>query len=338
MIAILLATYNGEKYIKEQIDSILVQMDDAGSECCLYIHDDGSKDSTPEIIERYCLNHPDQIKLLEGKATGGSTKNFMYMLDSVGADYYMFSDQDDVWYPHKIRKQYDEMLKSENKYSSYSEGSHISEIYTLERDHASEYSGEVPLLVFSDMDVVDESLNIISDSFFKYSNLNPYRTMLHEIVFENVVSGCCMFFNRCLRDMALKYSDVNAIKWHDWWITEIATSCGYISYIPEKLMMYRQHGDNSVGAIRDVSFKRVVDKLKLIFSGEQSRVTRQFIKEAVQQVNQLANLQGYLHDEAESLVRMMITFDCYSKSEKIKKLREFNITRDKRNLWMLLHI
>ena len=156
MIAVLLATYNGEKYLKEQIDSILEQMDRVPDKCALYVHDDGSTDGTCEILKEYASQYPDCVKLLEGPPQGGSTKNFMYMLSEVEADYYMFSDQDDVWLPEKIEREYEEIKKLEGS----------------------------PALVFSDMKVVDEDLKVIDESFYSYSNLNPYRTKLNELILE----------------------------------------------------------------------------------------------------------------------------------------------------------
>ena len=93
-IAILMATYNGEKYLGEQIDSILAQ---TYHDWHLYIHDDGSKDGTLSIIQEYVLNHPDKITLLDYPSQGGACKNFLSLLERVEAPYYMFCDQDDVW-------------------------------------------------------------------------------------------------------------------------------------------------------------------------------------------------------------------------------------------------
>lgn len=335
MIAILLATYNGEKYIKEQICSILSQMDKVLEKCAIYVHDDGSTDVTCEIIKEYVVSYPGRVELLQGPPQGSSTKNFMFMLKEVEADYYMFSDQDDVWLPDKIEHEYEEIKKLEGS----------------------------PALVFSDMKVVDEGLNIIDPSFYSYSNLNPYRTKLNELILENVVSGCCMMFNRKLRDLALRYSDLDKIKWHDWWISEIAaavsgmgkvednlpessasTNSGSeiekttISYIPEPLMLYRQHGTNAVGATEDLSLNRVTKKLSMILGGEQSEQTRKFIREAVDQAKQLLGLKDDISEDSYIIIKALTDFDSQGKLQRIQSFRQLKITRDKRNLWMMLHL
>ena len=93
--AILMATYNGEQYVAEQIDSLLAQTD---SDWTLYIHDDGSKDHTQEIISKYAETH-DNIVVMDFPGGNGAKENFFKMMFSVDADYYMLCDQDDVWLP-----------------------------------------------------------------------------------------------------------------------------------------------------------------------------------------------------------------------------------------------
>ncbi len=319
MIAILLAAYNGEKYIKEQLLSILGQMKHIKEECSIYVHDDGSTDRTMEIVGELKDEHPESIKILDGPSQGGSTQNFMFLLGSVEADYYMFSDQDDIWLDHKIKREFDEIKRLEK-----------------------EKGVDSAILVFSDMKVVDESLQVINKSFYDYSNLNPHRTRLNELILENVVSGCCMMFNRKLRDLALRFSDISKIKWHDWWITEIAASQditkGSIAYIEEPLMLYRQHGDNSVGAVEDVSSERIKNKLMMILDGEQSRETKQYIREALEQGSQLSFLQDYVSYDASQLIRAILDFSAQSKIQRIISFRKNKISRDKRNIWMMLHL
>ena len=105
-----MATYNGEKYLREQVDSIISQ---TCQDWHLYIHDDGSKDSTIAIIKDYICQYPDSITLLDYPPQGGACKNFLSMLDKVEAPYYMFCDQDDVWLPEKIALSLEEMKRQE---------------------------------------------------------------------------------------------------------------------------------------------------------------------------------------------------------------------------------
>ena len=101
MIAILMSTYNGERYLREQIDSLLNQ---TYKDWKLYIRDDGSTDETISIIESYVNDYPDLIVLLKDDLGNlGSARSFMRILSVVDADYYMFCDQDDVWLPNKVK-------------------------------------------------------------------------------------------------------------------------------------------------------------------------------------------------------------------------------------------
>ena len=154
MIAILMSTYNGERYLREQIDSLLSQ---TNKDWILYIRDDGSTDGTVLIVKEYEREYPYKIVLLEdGLGNLGSGCSFMQLLSSVNSDYYMFCDQDDVWLSDKIEKTY---LK----------------LRTME----SEDIGK-SVVVFTDLYIVDKSLNIISNSLWEKCHRNPQN------VFNNI--------------------------------------------------------------------------------------------------------------------------------------------------------
>lgn len=215
-----MATYNGERYIKEQIDSLFSQ---TISNWTLYIHDDGSSDNTVGIIKEYMLFH-DNIVLLDYASQHGAKENFFSLVKAVDADYYMFSDQDDKWCPYKIEKEIERMAQLEKEYNNR------------------------PLLVFSDLYVVDKNLNLISPSLWQMSGARPeFLTTFNECAATPFVTGCTMLFNRDAK---------NAIIWpvgkatmHDAWITLcILKRGGIISAIYEPLMYYRQHDGNALGA------------------------------------------------------------------------------------------
>lgn len=220
MIAILLATYNSEKFIKKQIDSLLAQ---SFSSFTIYIRDDGSNDSTLEIIGEYRKRHSNIVLMQDstkGRKAGGS---FMWLLEHVKADYYMFCDHDDYWLPSKVEVTFLKMEKLECEYPNK------------------------PVLIFTDLKVVDSELNLISDSMWKYSNINPEYAKdvyLHSV--SSSVTGCTVMINRYVREITLPYPKQAII--HDWWIALIVAKYGIIDYIAEPTILYRQHGNNEIGA------------------------------------------------------------------------------------------
>lgn len=221
-IAILLASYNGEKYIAEQIESLLKQTE-TGWE--LFVHDDGSTDNTLEILHGYEARYPDRIHILDGPPCGGAKDNFLWMMKNVRAPYVMFCDQDDVWLPEKVELTLGEMRR-------------------LEAQHGK----EKPLLVFADLCVTDEGLRPIAARLSAYQKLDPWRTKAKNLMIQNVITGCAVMINRTLAELAAKPENTAEIIMHDWWCALIAASFGGVSFVDRALVLYRQHGGNFVGA------------------------------------------------------------------------------------------
>ena len=136
----------------------------------------------------------------------------------------MFCDQDDVWKPDKI-------------------------YLTLQKMEALEarYGDKTPILVHSDLSVVDSNLEMIAESFFQYANI-PKRIVLNQLMVQNSVTGCTMMINRCLQQYFLRPLPMSKIIMHDYWAALIAKVFGKIGFVNEPTMYYRQHGNNSVGA------------------------------------------------------------------------------------------
>lgn len=231
-IAILLASYNGDRYIGKQIESILAQ---SFSNWKIYIHDDGSKDKTMDVINSYTSKYPDKIKYVEGPSTGGAKSNFFFLLNKVEADFYLFCDQDDYWLEDKIEKTYSTLKKIDEP--------------------------NKPVLVFTDLKIVDSNLNIIADKMSVYQKLVCDKLTLNKILVQNYVTGCTMMINRNLREMMIKCQDYSKVIMHDWWAAIIAAKYGNILFLDESTILYRQHGDNSVGA-KQMNLKNGINKFR----------------------------------------------------------------------------
>lgn len=219
MVEILLATYNGEKYIREQLDSILAQ---DYEDWVVIAGDDASTDSTYQILTEYCQKHPDKFVIHKNEKGFGSAKaNFMDLFKRSTAEYVMCCDQDDVWLPNKISLTLEEMKRQE--------------------------SADVPVLVHTDLKVVDGNLQVQSESFFAHSNFRKEFT-LNEVLVQNFVTGCTMMLNRALVDLMNLEANMEKILMHDWLAVILAVSKGRVGFVDKATMLYRQHGVNSVGA------------------------------------------------------------------------------------------
>ena len=223
MVHILLSTYNGGKYIKEQLDSILAQ---TCKDWHLFIRDDGSNDNTIEIIRHYAKAYYDRITYIEDQIGRGAKDAYAWLLEHYAcSDYTAFADQDDVWMPDKLSVALETMREAERQY------------------------GNIPLAVHTDLQVVDENLDEISPSFWHYSNINPQwiNTNPHYLAICNTATGCTMLINRNAVDATLPFK--NEAYMHDAWIAlKIVVSGGRLIAVNKPTIKYRQHGDNTLGA------------------------------------------------------------------------------------------
>ena len=216
-VDILLATYNGEKYIKEQIDSILNQN---YKDIRLIISDDCSKDTTIQILKEY-EQKDKRIELYIQPQNLGVVKNIEFMLQQVENPYYMLADQDDVWLPEKVEKSL-EKLKQENAD-----------------------------LVFGDLEVVDQELKTIYSSFGDYMllnrKINKYINSDRLNYLYNCVTGCTILAKKETIEKILPLPQKSKYVIHDYWMGIMVSLNGKVAYISEKYIKYRQHGNNQVG-------------------------------------------------------------------------------------------
>lgn len=234
MIDILMATYNGERYISEQIESILNQ---TYKNWKLYIRDDGSKDNTKYIIKNYEKKYPNKIIVIEDENNGlGAKYNFRELMKHSTNEYCMFSDQDDIWLNNKIQITLSKMIEIE-----------------------SQNLIDTPILIHTDLKVVDSELNIIDNSFWKYQNLYNTNIKLNNLLVQNYITGCTMMLNKSLLNLAKNMPKESIM--HDWWIGLVASTFGIIGYVENATILYRQHGNNEVGAQKYNSLKSIKSKL-----------------------------------------------------------------------------
>ena len=212
-VCVLIATYNGANYLAEQLESIA---DQTYKNIALLVSDDGSTDDTLAILEEY--KKKIDIKVVNNTNTHGAFANFFNaMRNAPKADFYAFSDHDDVWNKDKIQKMVD-VIKNEKE----------------------------PALVYSDSEIVDENLQPNGQTFVRMNNyyLKP-GSELKQLLVSNYIQGCAMLFNKALFDKLDKYPNPSFA--HDWWVAVSSALLGKIFFINEPLHKYRQHSNNAVG-------------------------------------------------------------------------------------------
>lgn len=228
-IAILLPTWNGERFLRAQVDSLLAQ---DYPDFIIVCRDDGSRDASPAIIADYAARFPQRFHIVPADGRNlGASGSFALLMDYVlthkaalglASAWVMPSDQDDVWQADKLRRS-------------------MARMQDMERRHPG-----LPLLVHGDLEVVDESLASIAPSFVRYQGLQPLRNRFARLLVSNTVTGCTALCNEALLRRALPIPPTAVM--HDWWLALVAGAFGRLSFIDEPLLLYRQHGANTIGA------------------------------------------------------------------------------------------
>lgn len=214
-VNILMSTYNGQRFLAQQLDSVLNQ---TYKDWTLLIRDDGSSDRTPEIIADYASRDP-RIHFInpDKRENLGVVKNFYTLLKYQEADFYFFCDQDDVWLPEKLEFQMEELLSE---------------------------SPSIPKMVYMDLKVVDVNLNVINDSMIKSQSHHANTKLIQELT-ENTVTGGVSGINHALAKL---WRTTDNVIMHDWYLAILATAFGKLVYIDKFGELYRQHDNNVLGA------------------------------------------------------------------------------------------
>ena len=222
-IDILLATYNGARFLPEQLASLAAQ---SHRDWRLLVRDDGSTDGSLDVVRAWSESVSQPVEIIEDGRKGlGASLNFAALLEASEAPYFACCDQDDVWLPEKLAT----MLAA-----------------VREAEHG--LPDDTPVLAWSDLRVVDAALQPIADSFHRFSRrptLYPGRE-LRQVMLHNFVTGCASLGNAALRDKALPVPP--AASMHDWWLAMVAAGLGELVRVRQATILYRQHGGNTLGA------------------------------------------------------------------------------------------
>jgi glycosyltransferase involved in cell wall biosynthesis len=234
-VDIIISVYNGEKYLKEQLNSIFAQN---YQKFKILIRNNGSTDNTDLIINTYKKLYPNKIFIDPCKEQILPLYlSFSSLLKYSSSEYVMFSDADDVWLNFKIIKSLDEILKLENLHKP-----------------------GTPCLVFTDLMIVDKDLNLISKSMFNFQSLKPNRMKLNYLLSQDIACGNTFIFNRAL--LNLIYPIPFGAGMHDIWTSLVAVTLGKVSYLNESTILYRQHESNICGS--NSQYKRILYYFKNI--------------------------------------------------------------------------
>ena len=290
-VTILMSTYNGERFLAEQIESIRQQ---THTDWQLLIRDDGSKDRTREIIQDFCQKdnrirfvNPDSVENV------GVIKSFFHLLKYQTSDFYLFSDQDDVWLPEKIE---------------------------LQLKEAGKYDNTLPLLVYMDLKVVDQELNIVHESMIQTQSDHANTELLQELT-ENTVTGGVSMINQALADLWTGQEEYDLLM-HDWYLALLATALGKLIYIDQPGELYRQHASNVLGA-RTLR-KRVKNWVRphILFAKYWK-----LIKDSQAQASNLLDLP--LSDENRELVENFVTIMDVPFRERWRRLRKYGYRKNR---------
>ena len=231
-VTVLMATYNGTRYLPELLDSLLNQ---TYTKWELIARDDNASDGTQAVLRKYA-NYNDRFKIIYGEENLGPSANFAELVKAAsGKKYVMFCDQDDVWLPEKIADTYNKMKQCEN-----------------------EYGEETPILVFCGKQLVDDKLLPLN----QYIEFQPPKIEFWDILIQNPVYGCTMMVNGAMLEQATPIPKY--VQMHDYYFALYASANGHIEYLDRSLIYYRQHAGNVTGGINNFSLLAKIKDLKKI--------------------------------------------------------------------------
>ena len=220
VIEVVLPTYNGAAYLAEQVDSIHRQTLRPQR---LLVRDDGSSDGTQALLAELQQHYGSWLHWLPSENNLGCSANVNRLLEASRAPYVALADQDDIWLPEKLAQS-------------------LALLQRLEQQHGVHR----PLLVHSDLELMAADGDRLGRTYVQHQRLDPCRTSPEALTLTNVVTGCTVMVNRALLNQALPIP-AEALM-HDWWLALVASRFGAIGWLPQPMVLYRQHGGNVLGA------------------------------------------------------------------------------------------
>ena len=292
-IDILLATYNGEKYLKEQLDSLLNQ---TYSNIQIIISDDCSQDKTKEILETY-QKYP-QIKIYYQEKNIGYVKNFEFLLKHVEHNLYMLCDQDDVWLPNKIEKTYKK----------------------LEEENAD--------IVFTDLEIVNEKGEQLSNSFnTKMHKIHKIKKTIETnklAYLYNTMTGCTILAKSEGIEQILPLPENTKYIIHDSWIALISSLNKKVAYLDEPTVLYRQHVENQVGANRQSYNADNFSEIRKLFLEVKEELFSTYLEYQSKFPDDLKTLNKQAKDYFDSIKDKKISFRGWNIFHKLYRYEELS--------------
>jgi glycosyltransferase involved in cell wall biosynthesis len=285
-VSVAMATYNGARYLEEQLVSILSQTHPPDS---IIICDDCSTDRTVEILHDFSLRYP-SVQYTVNAERLGVIGNFKKAVSLANGDYIALSDQDDIWMPEKLEALVCEMNRIEN--------------------------ADLPAIVFSDLSVIDSNGKPLNPSFWNELGHDGYRHCYQTLLFGNFLTGCTILMNRNMKPYFAAMPQ--NVLMHDAWLGLIAYSFGKVAEIRQPLVYYRKHENNTAylpGYQKKNFYQRVGRHIKMLFAGhdyleDQLGMVRDFFSQYGDELTgeQKQQTQKFLQLRGRSYLNKMIVF------------------------------
>lgn len=287
-IQVLMACYNGEKFLPQQLASLKAQDDPCFT---VLMQDDGSTDITPALLQDVARQDSRFLLAADNGKRHGAIGNFLSLLGQCEADYAALCDQDDLWAANRLSRCRAAMEAAE-----------------------AQYGADTPLLVHSDSRVVDGNGNTLHESFFLHQGWDKNALTLPRLLVQNNVTGCTLLMNAALRRLVVEHGDPKTMHMHDWFIALTAAAFGHVIFVDEPLVSYRQHGVNVMGASQQNLGQRGVKALSQWEKGKKrialtythTKAFRDAYGDALPQEAQRI-IDGYLATEKMGKLRRVLT-------------------------------